>query len=45
VINDRYSCQLLCPDKCTIPERIEFIVEKKGRRKREKERTVLARRI
>jgi hypothetical protein len=33
---------LLCSDKGTIPERIEFIVEKK--RERESERIVLARR-
>jgi hypothetical protein len=42
LINDRYGCQLLCSDKCIIPERIEFIAQKE--KQRERERTVLARR-
>jgi hypothetical protein len=38
LINNRYSCQLLCSDKCTTPERIEFVVEKEKERERERER-------
>jgi hypothetical protein len=29
---------LLCPDKCTVPERIEFIFEKKKGEERERKR-------
>jgi hypothetical protein len=35
LIDDRYSCQLLCSYRCSISERIEFIVVRERKRERE----------